>query len=103
MVQRNLYVEISKAKWCVILYGKCGLSFLIIHVHEEKSYRVSPNVASNFFEPISQTTCRIQQIARTKGLSLNNNEQRRRCKIDPKTLYSDIGRTTNLRMRMQSD
>ena len=38
------------------------MSFLIIQLHEEKSYRVSPNVASNFFEPTSQITCRIQLV-----------------------------------------
>ena len=38
----------------VISYAKCGMSFLIIKLHEETSYRVSPNVATNFFEPTSQ-------------------------------------------------
>ena len=41
---------------------KSGMSFLIIKLHEEKSNRVSPNVASNFFELTSQTTCRIQLV-----------------------------------------
>ena len=35
---------------------------LIIKLHEEKSYRASPNVESNFFEPTSQMTCRIQLV-----------------------------------------
>ena len=52
MIQRNLYDEINKAIYGVISYGKCGMSFLIIKLHEEKLYRVSPNVASNFFEPL---------------------------------------------------
>ena len=29
----------------VISYGKCGMSFSIIKLHEEKSYCVSPHVA----------------------------------------------------------
>ena len=37
------------------------MSFLIIKLHEEK-YRVSPHVASNFFEPTSPTTRRIQLV-----------------------------------------
>ena len=48
--------------YSVILYGKCGMSFLKIKLHEEKSYRVSPNVTSNFFEPTSQMTYHIQLI-----------------------------------------
>ena len=36
--------------------------FSIIKLHVEKSYRVSPHVASNFFEPKSHTTCRIQLV-----------------------------------------
>ena len=36
--------------------------FLIMKLHEQKSYRVSPRVASNFYEPTSQTTCRIQLV-----------------------------------------
>ena len=51
MIQRNLYDEISLAIYCVISYGKCRMNCLIIKLQEEKSYRVSPHVASNFFEP----------------------------------------------------
>ena len=36
------------------------MSFLMIKLHEEKAYHVSPNVASNFFEPTLQTTYGIQ-------------------------------------------
>ena len=36
------------------------MSFLIIELHEAKSYRVSLNVVSNYSKPTSQTTCRIQ-------------------------------------------
>ena len=35
----------------------------LAEVRKEKSYRVSPNVASNFFEPTLQTTGRIQLVA----------------------------------------
>ena len=38
------------------------MSFLMIKLQEEKSYRVSPHVASNFFEPTSHLTCRIQLV-----------------------------------------
>ena len=38
------------------------MSFLMIKLHEEKSYRVSPHVASNFFKPNSHATCRIQLV-----------------------------------------
>ena len=50
MIQRNLYDEISLAIYGVISYGrsKCGMSFLVIKLQEEKSYRMSPHVASNF-------------------------------------------------------
>ena len=49
-----------KVIYSVISYGKCGMRFLKIYLQEEKSYRVSPHVASNFCEPTSHTTCRIQ-------------------------------------------
>ena len=38
------------------------MSFLIIKLQEEKSYHVSPHVASNFYEPPSHTTCRIKLV-----------------------------------------
>ena len=60
MIQRNLYDEISQGIYGVISYDKCSMSFLIIKIHEEKSYRVSPNVASNLIEPTSQTKSSIQ-------------------------------------------
>ena len=44
-------VKLAKFIYGVISYGKCGMSFLIIKLQEEKLYRVSPHVASNFFEP----------------------------------------------------
>ena len=55
---RNLYDEISQAiqAYGVISYGKCGISLLMIKLHEEKSHRVSPNVAFNFFEPITRVS-----------------------------------------------
>ena len=43
----------------VISFGKYVMSFSVIKLDEEKSYRVSPNVASNFSEPTSHPTCRI--------------------------------------------
>ena len=47
-----------KVKYGVISYGRSVMSFLLmIQIHEEKSYRVSLHVASNFFEPTSHTTC----------------------------------------------
>ena len=62
MIQRNLYDEISKAIYGVISYGKCGMNFKIIKLLKEKSYRVSPHVASNSFKPTSHKTCHIQLI-----------------------------------------
>ena len=38
------------------------MSFLIIKLHKENSYCVSPHVASNFFEPPLHTTCPIQLV-----------------------------------------
>ena len=44
-------------------YGKCGMGLITSKVHGEKLCRVSPNVTSNFFEAISQTTSHIQLVA----------------------------------------
>ena len=64
MIQRNLYDEISYAIYGVISYGKCGMSFLMIKLHEEKLYRVSPNVAANFFERTLQTSNLSDRVSR---------------------------------------
>ena len=53
MIQLNLYDKICLAIYGVISYGKCGMSFLIIKHHKEKSYRVSPHVASNLSNSVS--------------------------------------------------
>ena len=64
MIQKDLYDEISlEARYDVISYDKCGMSLIITKVHEEKSCCVSPNVASNHFEPTLQTTSHIQLVA----------------------------------------
>ena len=41
-------MKLAKAIYGVISYGKCGMSFKIIKLHEEQSYRVSHHVASTF-------------------------------------------------------
>ena len=55
-------MKLAKLLYGVISYGKCGMSFKIIKLHKERLYRVSPHVASNFFEPTAYTTCRIQLV-----------------------------------------
>ena len=39
------------------------MSFYIIKLHEEMSYRVSPHVTSNFSEQTSHRTCRIHLVS----------------------------------------
>ena len=45
------------------------MSFLIIKLQEGKSYRVSPNVASNFFEPRPRFTKNLKSDRNRKPIS----------------------------------
>ena len=44
------------------------MSLVITKVHEEKSCCVTPNVASNFFEPTTQTTLQTTYCVVCHGL-----------------------------------
>ena len=69
MIQRDLLDEIRHEKLDTMSFHmvKYGMSLIIIKVHEEKSCRVSPNVASNFFEPASQTTSRVKLLISSRA------------------------------------